>query len=125
MICEKCGVEFKPEFRTKYCFLCLEQNIKKQKSNSTTRRMIRNREFIKNYKKDKRCEICGYNKYPRILDFHHRKKEEKNQGVCFLAKSLRNIDTIKKEIDKCMILCPNCHRELHLLERRHNKESGN
>ncbi len=121
MICEKCGLKFKPEFKTKYCDFCLEQNIKKKKFNSTTKRIIRNREFVKNYKENKQCEICGYNKYPQILEFHHKNNETKDKGVNTLMKTLKNLDTIKKEIDKCRLLCPNRHRELHLLERDGDK----
>jgi len=83
--------------------------------------MIRNREFIWDYKKDKKCEICGYNKHTEILVFHHRNKEEKNEGVSVLMKTLKNLEIVKKEIDKCIILCPNCHRELHLKERQNRK----
>jgi len=80
--------------------------------------MIRNREFVRGYKKDKGCEICGYKKYTEILEFHHRGKENKNKTVNTLMKTLKNLNTIKKEMDKCRLLCPNCHRELHLLERK-------
>jgi len=79
--------------------------------------MIRNREFIKSYKKDKRCELCGYNKYPEILQFHHKDRNLKNEGVNVLMKTLKNLDLIKSEIKKCIILCPNCHNELHLKEK--------
>ncbi len=86
--------------------------------------MIRNREFIREYKKDKKCKICGYNKFPRILIFHHKNRNEKDKGVNFLMKTLRNLEIIKKEIDKCILLCPNCHHELHLKERENNEENA-
>lgn len=59
--------------------------------------MLRNREFIRTYKKDKKCEMCGYNKYTEILDFHHINKETKT-------------DTVSN------LVCPNCHREIHIKE---------
>ena len=108
--CKNCGEEFKAYRNKKYCGNC------KILSNSSTMRMIRNRDFIKGYKKDKKCEMCGYNKYPEILDFHHKNKEEKNVGINILMKTLKNLDIIKKEIEKCILLCPNCHRELHIKE---------
>ena len=86
--------------------------------------MIRNREFIKEYKKDKKCEVCGYNKFPRILSFHHKNRVKKDKGVNFLMKSLKNLDVIKKEIDKCILLCPNCHNELHLKEIEKQDENA-
>ena len=91
------------------------------RTNSTRKRMIRNREFVRDYKQNKKCEICGYNKYPELLIFHHKDKE-KNSGVNILMKSLKNLEIIKIEINKCMLLCSNCHRELHLKERQ-NKEN--
>jgi hypothetical protein len=69
-----------------------------------------------NYKKDKKCEICGYNKFTKILEFHHKVKNKKSANVSNLMKTLKNLETIKKEIQKCFLLCPNCHRELHLKE---------
>jgi len=109
--CKNCGEEFKPYRNKKYCGKC------KILGHSSTMRMIRNREFIKSYKKDKRCELCGYNKYPEILQFHHKDRNLKNEGVNVLMKTLKNLDLIKSEIKKCIILCPNCHNELHLKEK--------
>ncbi|MBS3099448.1 hypothetical protein J4462_04500 [Candidatus Pacearchaeota archaeon] len=91
--------------------------IKKKVTNSSTKRMIRNREFVRDYKRYKKCELCGYNKYPDILEFHHKKKENKKQTINTLMKTLRNLEVIKKEMIKCILLCPNCHRELHLKDK--------
>jgi hypothetical protein len=66
--CNFCGNEFRSERKKKYCNSC---------SNSSTRRMIRNREFIKNYKMSRKCEICEYDKYPEILEFHHKNRVTK------------------------------------------------
>mgnify|MGYP000644676537 CR=1 FL=1 len=62
-----------------------------------------------------KCSICGYNKCNRALDFHHINPEEKDNTI----SSLYNYswDNIKKELDKCILLCANCHRELHTKER--------
>ena len=109
--CKNCREEFESYKNRRYCKKC------KKFSNSSTMRMIRNREFIKSYKKDKRCELCGYNKYPEILQFHHKDRNLKNEGVNVLMKTLKNLDLIKSEIKKCIILCPNCHNELHLKEK--------
>lgn len=57
------------------------------------------------------CNKCGYNKCPGSLTFHHRNPEEKlfwlgNKQI----KSIIDLDEyIKNEIDKCDILCSNCH----------------
>ncbi len=62
------------------------------------------------------CQKCGYDKCWRALHFHHvdpGKKEfsifESRPGF----KKVRNWELLKKEIDKCVLLCSNCHTELH------------
>lgn len=56
-----------------------------------------------------KCMTCGYNKCIQALDFHH--KGDKNFNI---SQRLRHsIETLKKEIVKCDLLCSNCHRELH------------
>lgn len=59
-----------------------------------------------------KCEICGYNKCDRALQFHHRNPEEKDFGLSTrgLTKSL---EELKREVDKCALLCGNCHMEVH------------
>jgi len=58
-----------------------------------------------------KCVICGYNKYQGALDFHHIDPAKKSFS---LSKSkLSQLEILKPELDKCVILCSNCHRELH------------
>ena len=58
-----------------------------------------------------RCEICGYNRYIGALDFHHVNPDEKAFIIAF-AKST-TFEKIRPELDKCQLVCANCHRELH------------
>lgn len=116
MECYECKKSFEPEYIGKlYCNSCLEKRIKFGSSKSGTKRMLRNREFVRNYKRDKKCEICGYNKCPEILVFHHKDKRNKFEGVSYLMKTLRHSDIIEAEMKKCTLICPNCHNELHFL----------
>lgn len=58
------------------------------------------------------CERCGYSRYLGALEFHHKDPSEKE----FTIGSVKNksiSDEIKSELDKCMLVCANCHRELH------------
>ena len=57
------------------------------------------------------CKLCGYNKSPAALEFHHRKK---NKEGC-ITELINNSSKKKslKEARKCLLLCSNCHRELH------------
>ena len=75
-----------------------------------TRKFKRNNEWINNYKKSKCCVSCGYKQHPEILHFHHLKGEKKFE---ISRKKDKSLDTLKTEIEKCILLCPNCHSWLH------------
>ena len=58
------------------------------------------------------CEICGYNKCNRALVFHHLDPNEKDFG--FSTKGItRSWNLIEEELKKCVLLCSNCHMEVH------------
>lgn len=56
-----------------------------------------------------KCELCGYNKNIAAMDFHHINPSEKD-WITFSGKSL---DKIKEELDKCRLVCKNCHNTIH------------
>lgn len=58
-----------------------------------------------------KCQICGYDKCISALDFHHINPEEKS--VEFNKNANRSWATTREEIKKCILLCANCHREVH------------
>ncbi len=58
-----------------------------------------------------KCEKCGYNKYIGALEFHHE-NGEKEFGIGAKGYT-RSWEKVKEEIDKCKLLCSNCHREEH------------
>lgn len=62
--------------------------------------------------KGSKCLICGYNKCPRALVFHHLDPSKKDFGLSVKGLT-RSWDAIRAEIDKCVLLCANCHMELH------------
>ena len=58
------------------------------------------------------CSRCGYNKCSAALDFHHINMDEKEFNLS--ARDLKlHWPSIQKELDKCELLCANCHREIH------------
>ena len=59
------------------------------------------------------CISCGYDKYHGALEFHHRDPNSKDYdwGKLRLLKHT----TIIEELDKCDLLCSNCHREVHAI----------
>jgi len=57
------------------------------------------------------CSQCGYNRNYAALDFHHTDPSEKE--VMWNRLRLRNWKQVLVELDKCVLLCKNCHTELH------------
>ncbi len=58
------------------------------------------------------CIKCGYNTFSGALEFHHLNPNEKDFTIAHL-KQYSFKDKIKKELDKCILVCANCHREIH------------
>ncbi len=58
-----------------------------------------------------KCQICGYKKYQGALDLHHIDREQKEFSISKKGHS-RSWERVKKEIDKCILVCANCHREV-------------
>ena len=75
------------------------------------------RNFISNYKLSKGCDVCGYNKCASALDFHHN-NGNKEYNIGGIARRISDTNKIKKEMEKCTVLCRNCHAELHERERK-------
>jgi len=59
-----------------------------------------------------KCELCSYNKCLTALEFHHIINSGKDFGISDKGYT-RSWEKVKKEIDKCILICANCHRELH------------
>ena len=85
-----------------YCKVCQNQNVLDRQR----RFKIRAIEY-----KGGKCCICGYDKYEGALDFHHLDPSKKDFALS--AGRLRTFDSSKPELDKCVLVCSNCHRELH------------
>ena len=60
-----------------------------------------------------KCIICGYNKCATSMVFHHRNPEEKEFAI---GHKLAKWETVKTELDKCDLLCLNCHGEIHEID---------
>ncbi len=117
------------EGETRTCNCCGRRYIYIRKSghrlntcNSCQVKKFRNKLKIKavEYKGGK-CEMCGYNKCMRSLSFHHKDQSEKDFTISEYTHL--SFEWIKKELDKCQLLCFNCHMELHEeLDRKKIKE---
>lgn len=68
-------------------------------------------QFIENYKSEHPCFICGEQCVP-CLDFHHA-GDNKEASISQIPSRMWKLPKIQAEIDKCIVLCSNCHRKLH------------
>ena len=96
---------------------------KKEKLSKEEYKIKRKNDIVNNvisWRKDKKrklveykggkCERCGYDKCIDVFDFHHKDPTQKDFGIS--AKSY-SYERLKKEVDKCMLVCKNCHTEIH------------
>ena len=58
------------------------------------------------------CQICGYKKCNRALSFHHKDASKKDFGLSASGLT-RSWEKTKAELDKCILVCANCHMEIH------------
>lgn len=61
----------------------------------------------------KSCSICNYNKCFDALALHHLNPEEKELSLGGIRSSPKSWEKIVKELRKCILVCHNCHSEIH------------
>lgn len=59
-----------------------------------------------------KCQVCGYDRCKRALSFHHKEPSQKDFGLSSRGLT-RSWEKTKIEIDKCILVCANCHMEIH------------
>ena len=127
MECKKCKIDrdisyfvYKnkaKEIRHCVCKICQREYKKKHYYNSKEAHYIRNKQTkdklknIVNIKKLKGCYICSES-FQQCLEFHHLDKKDKYEDISVLTK-LGSIKKLMTELEKCVILCANCHRKTH------------
>jgi hypothetical protein len=108
----------KPEYiaRCNDCFKLYQQKIRRKPETKRNRNLAK---FLFQKKRKKyaierlggRCKICGYNKSLAALIFHHKNPKDKKFTVGHLLD--HSLENLNKELDKCELLCFNCHAETH------------
>ena len=61
--------------------------------------------------KGNKCLLCGYNRFAGALELHHINSDKKEFGIGDKGYT-RSWEKVKAELDKCVLLCANCHREV-------------
>ena len=111
--CRECGISGKENFYNNARYNCKscwnKRTIKSQQDNV--------KEIKDAY--GGKCTICGYNKCYGALDFHHVDPQTKDFTI---AKHRgKSLSELKDELDKCILVCRNCHAEIHLDIFKENK----
>lgn len=108
-ICSKCDKtledtkdNFYESSQKSYCKTCLD-DYTHQRQKAIKIKMV-------NYKGGSCC-LCGYNAYLGALEFHHIDPKKKDFNLSKFKN--RAFETVKEEVDKCILVCSNCHREIH------------
>ena len=83
--------------------------------------MKKHRKWIDAYKEKNKCQNCGIDDY-RVLDFHHLRDKEFN--ISEFYHNHFGLNRLIKEIEKCIVICANCHRIEHFMERQKQKVNG-
>lgn len=128
--CKKCKT-LKYNIRCpRFCKCCNEQILNERRHrgavfcSNTCRRIHANKlniirkdklgQRFANFKLKIKCCICNYDKFGGSLDFHHINPKEKDRKIPY---NITSFNLIKDEIEKCVLVCKNCHYELHNLIR--------
>jgi len=98
----------RPTGKSGYCSICSIMAV--------TRRRQKVKVMAVEYLGGK-CRECGYNKCVAALEFHHTNPKNKEFGIASYGHT-KSWEKVKEELDKCIILCANCHRELEYNEKR-------
>lgn len=59
-----------------------------------------------------KCEKCGYDRCMDALEFHHTDPAQKDFSISSKGYT-RSWNTVVEELNKCIMVCANCHREIH------------
>lgn len=88
-----------------------EDYVARQKEWAKSRR----RKLVERVKEVKRqgCAVCGYDRSLRSLHFHHVDDHLKEGSINSLVTGRYSDEVINEELGKCVVLCANCHGEVH------------
>jgi len=100
--CTVCGREYQYK-------RCSGHSLDKCNSCLANRRKSRIKERMVKSKGGK-CSRCGYDRCLQALEFHHR--DPKTKKFCISGAHCRKWEVVKKELDKCDLVCSNCHKEI-------------
>ena len=84
-----------------------EKDIQRQKSYPQKERP----QTIIKRERGGKCELCGFDKHYNCLDFHHKDQSTKSFEIA--RGGGYSVENLRKETDKCALVCKNCHYLIH------------
>jgi len=60
-----------------------------------------------------KCQCCGYDKCQEALEFHHIDPSKKEFSFGAVRAAPKRLEVISDELEKCILVCSNCHKEIH------------
>lgn len=115
--CVICGKHLKGK-QTKFCSSSCKNNSLQSYQAQQARGLRRKKIIVQKF--GGHCSVCGYKKNLSALTFHHLNPSSKFFKLDLRSLSNRKQSSIDAEIKKCILICQNCHAELH--NPKHNLE---
>ena len=113
-ICTKCGKELpivdfnwrdkKKGTRRSECKYCHTDYMKQKYQEK--------KQIVQDMKSEASCAKCGDTR-GYVLDYHHIDPSQKENTIARMTSNHYSLNRVAKEIEKCVCLCSNCHREFH------------
>ena len=103
--------EYMKEYHKKYDAIYYQKNRDRHLKQKKERRKMIRTWFVTEILPGLKCK-CGEDHWA-CLEFHHRNPEEKEYTISYLCHSSLGKKRILKEIEKCDVMCANCHRKYH------------
>ena len=75
--------------------------------------------FIRDFKLEKGCSVCGYNEIPEVLELDHIDRTKKNFKLS--RAWVYSWDKVIAELENCVVMCSNCHRKKTIEEKDYRK----
>ncbi len=95
----------------------LSEHAKEHRKAAVKRFRAKRKLDLLNHLGGMKCIDCGYNKnIPSVYEFHHLDPNEKDPNWTNLLRNNHRLKACLEEIEKCVVLCANCHRERHANE---------
>ena len=113
-ICEICEQKFETNSKSRlYCYECSGESTRMNNESRKHQKTILRRSMKKQAIKilGGKCSVCGYDKCIDALEFHHKNPIEKDFKIG--SGNTMSWKEYKKESMKCILVCSNCHKEIH------------